>query len=64
MTQAYYTEEEGGDEDESFISSALPTRLKHGSEPSSEDVVQLDTDLPPGWQVYHNAKQEVIYFNN
>jgi hypothetical protein len=63
MTQAYYTEEEDGeDENESFTSSALPTRFMHGSEPSS-DSVQLDTDLPPGWQAYYNGKQEVVYFN-
>jgi hypothetical protein len=35
----------------------------HGSEPSSEDAVELDTDLLPGWQAYYNAKQEVVYFN-
>jgi hypothetical protein len=63
MTQAYYMEEEDGeDENESFTSSALPTRFMHGSEPSS-DSVQLDMDLPPGWQAYYNGKQEVIYFN-
>jgi hypothetical protein len=56
MTQAYYTEEEDGeDENKPFTSSAPPTRLMHASEPSSEDAVQLDTDLPPGWQAYYNA---------
>jgi hypothetical protein len=64
MTPAYYTEEEDGeDKDECFTSSALPIRFMHGSEPSSEDAVQLDMDLPLGWQAYYNAKQEVIYFN-